>query len=189
MGKWIKCKNCGHEYHNDLKECPQCYRKTPLTLKRFTLCCVAFLPVGVVVLGIVLGALDDGGIKIADSNKSYSSSSISQNADTSNLTNTSSTVSNVYKDEMSQSSNTQESSKTQISSSSKITSSKSKNSQSVSSTVINEQDLDKESTHAEQISYVEFALPEQLDTDKIIKSLSSTYFPLNFYSLDSTFRA
>jgi hypothetical protein len=61
MSKWIKCKKCGREYDNSIKQCPICYTKTPLRLKDIvTAVVVAVLVIGTAV-GIYLALTDDGG--------------------------------------------------------------------------------------------------------------------------------
>lgn len=176
MGKWITCKNCGHEYHNDLKECPQCYRKTPLTLKRFLIYGIVSLFFCSFVTGIVLLAASDEAFKNDLNTDSQTVSSDTVNDNSADESSTSDEVSTELEDskyDQQQSSDMDESSSTI----------------SVSKPVANSnQDVSSDNSSS-VIEYIEFTLPEQLDTERVIKSLSSTYFPLNIISLNSAFRA
>lgn len=53
--KWITCKNCNHEYSNELQRCPSCGKSAPLSLSR-ALGAVSIAAVAVIaVSGIILG--------------------------------------------------------------------------------------------------------------------------------------
>ena len=177
MGRWIKCKNCGHEYHNDLKECPHCYKKTPLTLKRFAVYGVIAILISAFVIGIVLLVTSDDIFKDDSVISSQIASSDKDDISSSDLPNSSDKVTTEPEDDIAR--DEEASSYDQSSSSSS----------SSSSVVVNSQSVSSDRTSSGDIEYVEFTLPEQLDTEKVIKSLSSTYFPLSIYSLDSSFRA
>lgn len=168
MGKWIKCKNCGHEYHNDLKECPQCYHKTPLTLKRLILPLLSLFLVAAFTFGVIWMILDDANFKTAQHENSSSNESVFNSEEKIGPNNSSSNSSSENADS------------TAIEESSDDTS---------SSSVTSENRDDNKQNISENVEYINFSLPEKLDTEKVIKSLDSRYFPLRWSTLDSAFNA
>ncbi len=66
MSKWIRCKQCGHQYKNSLARCPQCFERTPMTARRLlTVLPIVLLVAAAVVLPIV--AVVTGGDRPGDS--------------------------------------------------------------------------------------------------------------------------
>ncbi len=60
MEKWIKCKECGHEFSNKLSKCPEC-GKSHLTVKGLASLLSIFAIVIISVIGLVLGFSEKGG--------------------------------------------------------------------------------------------------------------------------------
>lgn len=59
MERWIKCKNCGHEFSNKLSKCPEC-GKAHLTVKGLISAISIFAIIVVSVIGLVLGFSEKG---------------------------------------------------------------------------------------------------------------------------------
>ena len=59
MEKWIKCKECGHEFSNKLSKCPEC-GKGHLTIKGLVSLLSIFVIVIVSVIGLALGFSEKG---------------------------------------------------------------------------------------------------------------------------------
>jgi DNA mismatch repair ATPase MutL len=60
MEKWIKCKECGHEFSNKLSKCPEC-GKAHLTVKGLASLLSILVIVIISVIGLVLGFSEKGG--------------------------------------------------------------------------------------------------------------------------------
>lgn len=60
MEKWIKCKECGHEFSNKLSKCPEC-GKAHLTVKGLVSLLSILVIVIISVIGLVLGFSEKGG--------------------------------------------------------------------------------------------------------------------------------
>lgn len=76
MEKWIKCKDCGHEFSNKLSKCPEC-GKAHLTVKGLISAVSIFAIITVSVIGLVLGFSEK------DTNIATTSQTQSQNEETS----------------------------------------------------------------------------------------------------------
>ena len=63
------------------------------------------------------------------------------------------------------------------------------NDSSSTSSVVSENRDDNKQNIGGNVEYINFSLPEKLDTEKVIKSLDSRYFPLRWSTLDSAFKA
>lgn len=59
VAKWIECKKCGHKYENSISRCPKCYTKTPITPKKIIVIVLSAVFALFVVLGFILGFIDD----------------------------------------------------------------------------------------------------------------------------------
>jgi len=100
MGKWINCKNCGHEYHSSLNRCPECSTATPSFKNIAYIICTVLLCI-VVGIGIYSGFTDDkiksqteskpisASVTEKTSSQNTSSKTPSSNEDTSNNSKTS----------------------------------------------------------------------------------------------------
>ncbi len=70
MEKWIKCKECGHEFSNKLSKCPEC-GKAHLTVKGLASLLSILVIVIISVIGLVLGFSEkDGNIPTASQTQS-----------------------------------------------------------------------------------------------------------------------
>ena len=70
MEKWIKCKECGHEFSNKLSKCPEC-GKSHLTVKGLASLISILAIVIISVIGLVLGFSEkDGNIPTASQTQS-----------------------------------------------------------------------------------------------------------------------
>ena len=95
MAKWIKCKECGHEFSSNISRCPNCY-KWRLTAKALWGSVLGGMFCIVVVVGMILGFSDKGKISTADKQSDTDTSNV-----TSHKVNASSTQSYIseYKEE------------------------------------------------------------------------------------------
>ena len=55
MSKWINCKNCNHEYSNELARCPSCGKLTPLSFPKVCGTVLVIAIIIIAIVGIVLG--------------------------------------------------------------------------------------------------------------------------------------
>lgn len=60
MKKWIHCKNCSEKYSSELKRCPFCNTRTPLSLWKKCLITLLILILTIVTVGIVLKSVEKG---------------------------------------------------------------------------------------------------------------------------------
>ncbi len=65
MAKWIKCRECGHEFSSTISRCPNCY-KWRLTSKALWSSIVGGMFCAVIIVGMVLGFSDKGVIPTAN---------------------------------------------------------------------------------------------------------------------------
>lgn len=85
MSKWIKCKKCGREYDNSIKQCPVCYNKTPMRLKDIVTAVITVLLVVGCVVGVYLALTDDGGVVGTSSSASSAASTLSSDGQSSSI--------------------------------------------------------------------------------------------------------
>lgn len=77
MGKWIKCKKCGHEYFSTLSKCPNCSSVTVnFKLVSSILSFVAVLTVAVIGIILGFGSESDNKLETVNSNSSVADDSI-----------------------------------------------------------------------------------------------------------------
>lgn len=60
MAKWIECKKCGHEYSSDIKECPKCYNKTPVSFLHLLKYSIVAILALITLTFAIAGFFDDG---------------------------------------------------------------------------------------------------------------------------------
>lgn len=60
MSKWIKCKNCNHEYSNELSRCPSCGERTPFTFLKICGIVAVIAVIIAAIVGMVLDFMGDG---------------------------------------------------------------------------------------------------------------------------------
>ncbi len=179
MAKWIECKKCGHEYSSDIKECPKCYNKTPVSFLHLLKYLIVAILVLITLTFAIAGFFDDGVI-----HDDTASSSSQQTHDNDKSTQDSSA-------EPFSSDNTENSSDTEFDNSLYVnTTGTSEDASSViSSDVSSSVTSESANENTENITYVPFTLPMQFDAEMAIKSLDSAYFPMSFYSVNSAFQA
>ena len=78
MGKWISCKQCGHEFHSSLSRCPEC-GKAVITFKKIITIAGTVFVLGIVTVGVILGFNDDNAVGTPDSDKGESQSVVTEN--------------------------------------------------------------------------------------------------------------
>ena len=87
MSKWINCKNCNHEYSNELARCPSCGKLTPLSFPKVCGTVLVIAIIIIAIVGIVLGFTEKdytvGGSKPTSFDINQSSSSTESKDDAS----------------------------------------------------------------------------------------------------------
>lgn len=180
MAKWIECKKCGHVYSSDIKECPKCYNKTPVSFLHLLKYFVVSILVLITLTFAIAGFFDDG-ITPADT---VSSSSQLTHDDNDKCTQDSSA-------EPLSSDTVENSSASELDNSSYVntTGTSEDTSSLICSDVSSSVTSESVNVNTENITYIPFTLPMQFDAEKAIRSLDSAYFPLSFYSVNSAFQA
>ena len=186
MSKWVSCRHCGHTYSNEIKECPKCFAKTPITFTLFLKCSIASALVVAVISLAILGFFDNGDEVPLDSSENYSkqnysstestnSTAFSESPENETKLAESNISSGVYthtldnSDILNYSNNIQ--SDVDSSSSSSL-------SGSVSNVV-----------QSDSISFVPFTLPELFDAEKVVTSIDRAFLPMSLNSANSAFNS